>query len=258
MSGYEPVDERLRRIWERRSPKAREARYQQGMARKKMHEEIEALSKRISLPEALREAGIKPATYRYRHQRYLARGVDGLMDERVPPLSPLTPQVLEVICTMRRADPNVKVEAIIAHVASYHQTKTNATSVKEVLNRAGLGRRPGPPLGSKRPEQGLELGGIKLLEAVIVETEYLEAMGTGLPGCLESAPADTGAAEVDTTGRDEYGRFLPSYNERLRKQEEKDIGPGFESVERKREGMVVARLHVRGARRQVLERKVLA
>src|SRR5580658_1741672 len=49
-----------------------------------------------------------------------------------------------------------------------------------------------------------------------------------------------------------------SYQERLRKQEEKDFGPGFESVERKREGMVVARLHVRGARRQVLERKVLA
>jgi len=259
MSGYEPVDERLRRIWERLSPKVREARYQQGMARKKMIEEIEAVSKGMSLREALREAGVKRATYNYWRQRYLARGVDGLMDERVPPPSPLTPQVVAAICTMRRADPNVKVEAIIAHVERYHQTKTNATSVKEVLKAAGLGRRPGPPLGSKRPEQSLELGGMKLVEAVMVETGYLEAMGMGLQVCLENAKTDSGAGgEVDTTDRDGYGRFLPSYNERFRKQEAQDIGPGFESVERKREEMVAERLHVSSASQEVLKRKVLA
>jgi hypothetical protein len=37
---------------------------------------------------------------------------------------------------------------------------------------------------------------------------------------------------VDSSGRDEGGRFLPSYNERYRKSSDDPIGPGFASVER--------------------------
>lgn len=258
MSGYVPVHPHLRLVWERLSPAAREARYEEAMERKEVLERFEMLSSQMSERAALREVKTGRTKFRRWHKRYQAFGVDGLLDWRMPPKSPLTASVVAAICTMRRADPEVSVETIIAHVATHHQAKTNATSVKEVLKAAELGRRPGPPTGSKRSEQRLELGGMKLLEAALVETEYLEVMVKGVQGCLASAPTAEVEEEVDTTDRDDYGRFLPSYNERLRKREEKDIGPGYESVEKKREGLVVARLHLAGASQEVLERKVLA
>ena len=61
---------------------------------------------------------------------------------------------------------------------------------------------------------------------------------------------------VDTSGRDEDGRFLSSYNERYRKGEEAEIGPGFASVSTKREGMDPDRLQVSQARQEIIERKL--
>src|SRR5438477_3356317 len=116
MNGYEPVHPHLRRVWERLSQAAREARYRQGMERKEVLGKVEALSAVMSERAALREVGLDRTTYRRWHKRYLLHGVDGLMDWRVPPQSPVSPQVQEAIRTMRRVEPNVSVEKIIEHV----------------------------------------------------------------------------------------------------------------------------------------------
>jgi hypothetical protein len=259
MSVYEPVHPALKRIWDRLSPASREARYQQGCERQKILEQVSAALSGVKSERAvLRKLGIDRTSFRRWKKRYLAYGIDGLIDWRVSPPSPVSSEVQAAICTMRRLDPNASVEEIIAHIGEYHHEKTNGTTVKEVLKEAGLARRPGPPPGSKRHEQALVLGGMKLLEAALVETGYLDALVKGVQGCLESAPPNQEAGEADTTGRDRYGRIMASYNERYRKPAGADIGPGFESVEKKRQGLVPARLHLSGARAQVLERKVLA
>jgi hypothetical protein len=98
---------------------------------------------------------------------------------------------------------------------------------------------------------------MKLVEAALVETGYLEALAKGVLGCIQSAAENPDARPVDRTDRDDWGRFMPGYNERLRKKNPQDIGPGFESVEIKRKGMAVERLHVSGASLAVIERKLL-
>lgn len=85
------------------------------------------------------------------------------------------------ICTLRRADPNVEVAVSVAHVAKYHAYATSGTVVKRVLQTNGLARRRGPVSGAVvSNEQLLELGGMKLVEAALVETGYLKALAVAV------------------------------------------------------------------------------
>jgi hypothetical protein len=63
---------------------------------------------------------------------------------------------------------------------------------------------------------------------------------------------------VDTSDRDACGRFLSSYNERYRKKDGDEIGPGFVSVSLKREGMDPDRLQLSQVDPSVIERKLYA
>ena len=83
MNGYEPAHPHLRGVWERLSPAAREARYQQGMERKEVMEKVAAALVRMSERAALRQVGMDRSSYRRWHKRYQAHGMDGLMDWRV-------------------------------------------------------------------------------------------------------------------------------------------------------------------------------
>ena len=57
------------------------------------------------------------STFRRWQREYGKLGLDGLIDSRVPPEPRSIPAaVREVICTLRRADPQCDVSAIIAHV----------------------------------------------------------------------------------------------------------------------------------------------
>jgi len=203
--------------------------------------------------------GVDRSNFRRWKQRFEEHGLDGLFDWRMPPPSAMTAEVRSAICTLRRADPQVGVESIVEHIATHHGMTTNATSVKEVLREAGLARRRGPAARAQAGEVRLELGGMKLLEVAGVETGYLEALTRGVMAEREAAVEVTpGTTAVDTSDRDEEGRFLASYNERYRKGPEDEVGPGFASVEERRAGMDSERLHLNGARQQNIERKLLA
>lgn len=163
------------------------------------------------------------------------------------------------VCTLRRMDRNVDVGVIVEHLRQHHQFTTSETTVKRVLREEGLARRRGPadgggPVG----ERHLQLGGMKLVEAALEETGYLEALSVAVSEQLaESFPTES-ARPVDKSCRDEWGRFLPSYNERYRKKAGDAIGPGFASIDCKRKERDLNRLHAKGARQALIERKLLA
>ena len=163
------------------------------------------------------------------------------------------------ICTMRRVNPAVNVDVIAAHVAKHHAFITSETVVKRVLREHGLARRSGPAThGESDGEKQLELGGMKLVEAALVETGYLKALATAVQEQVAEIPLLELAVPVDNSERDECSRFLPSYNERYRKGCDDAIGPGFASVESKRKGLDPQRLHISGASFEVIEQKMLA
>lgn len=97
---------------------------------------------------------------------------------------------------------------------------------------------------------------MKLIEAATVETGYMEALTQGVVEHIADLPRLAQASAVDTTGRDEYGRFLGSYNELYKKNNKDEIGPGFASVELKREGLDPERLQVSQVGPEVVERKL--
>jgi hypothetical protein len=162
------------------------------------------------------------------------------------------------ICTLRRADPDISVEKIVEHVAKHHGYETSETTVKRILRRAGLHRRRGPPSKEAQGEQRLELGGMKLVEVAAVETGYLSGLTTALKEHAKSAPRPENVPALDTNDRDEFGRFLPEYNERFRKGPDDPVGPGYKSVEEKRADVDPDRLHLMRTGEDVLERKLMA
>ena len=199
------------------------------------------------------------STFRRWKRRYAEHGLEGLFDWRRPPRVEFPAELRGVVQTLRRADPNVAVATVVQHLAQHHAFKTSESTVKRVLRAAGLERRPGPVSSrSGAGEKRLEFGGAKLLESAIVETGYIKALAAGVAAQVSTATVAEHPPAVDVTDRDEFGRFLPGYNERTRKGADDSVGPGFKSVTSKRDAVVVARLHLAGASQELLERKLTA
>ena len=259
---YEPKRERWRELWTKWSATVRQERLAAALKRQAQLVEWDADDAPESERSRVRRhpAEITRGSLRRWRERYAKFGIDGLVDWRTPPDAPAMPnEVLIAICTMRRVDPNVDVDMIVEHVARHHAFKTSETVVKRVLREHGLARRSGPvPNSESDSEKHLELGGMKLVEAALVETGYLKALAVAVQEQLAEVPLPDEPSPVDLSDRDDCGRFLPSYNERNRKSEGDAIGPGFASVESKRVGLDPNRLHMNGARHEIIEQKMLA
>jgi transposase len=259
---FVPTHPPLRRVWKKLNEGARTTRVLEAQRRERILKAVARKRKRESERDAIKRLGegVDRSTFRRWQDRYRLFGFDGLVDTRLPPRSPETPAAIrEVICTLRRADPQCAVEAIIAHVAKHHEYDVGATMVKEVLVEAGLARRRGPP--SKLDHVGevrLELAGMKLIEAAAVQTGYLEALTKATVERGAAARALPGLPAVDTRGRDEFGRFESEFNERYLKKEGDAIAPGYASVETTRVGKDPDRFHMNQVGADIIERKLWA
>ena len=261
---YEPTHPECRSTWERLNPQAKRERFEAALQRQEV---IEAVTGRVRSGAESERGALKRvaqwanrSTYRKWKRKYEAHGFDGLLDWRMPPARErVSTEVQTVICTLRRMDANVNVEVIVTHVKEHCGVQISATSVKRILRGAGLSRRRGPVKGaSGAGEQRLELGGMKLIEAAVEQTGYLRAMTEGLIVQRDTATQGESTGTGDTSDRDEFGRFLTSYNDRYRKGPEDVIGPGFASVQSKREGAEPQRFHIARASEKVVERKLMA
>ena len=178
-----------------------------------------------------------------------------------PKTEPMPESIREVICRLRRADPRCSVATLITHVSQHHGYNVGVSTVKTVLQSAGLARRPGAPSTAEHiGEVRLELAGMKLVEAAAIQTGYLGAL-TAAVTAMTSAAAETaslkeGSRPVDTSGRDKFGRLESGYNERYRKKPEDAMGPGYASVETTRGSKDPTRFHVSQADAEVIDPKV--
>ncbi|MBC8426755.1 helix-turn-helix domain-containing protein [bacterium] len=255
---FQPRRPHWQKLWALLDGDGRRARYEEAVRRLQVLERVRTEAGKSSERAALRAEGINRSTYRKWKTRFEAHGFEGLVNGRFPPRREEMPsEVQGAICTLRRADPDVAVETIVEHVKQHHGYLTSDTIVKRVLRRAGLNRRPGPPSEGARGEQLLELGGMKLVEAAAVETGYLAGLTKAVMEHARNAPHPETPPPVDTSGRDEEGRFLSEYNKRYRKGSDDAVGPGYASVEQKRAGLDPNRLHLMSARAPIIERKLL-
>ena len=258
---WQPDDPGRLATWMRLQPETKRMRFNEALRR------LDALREVTGRPagESERKAIARIVTEDHRssfrrwQDRYRRVGFEGLLYWQVAPPSPMPDAVRVAICTLVRVDPAISVEAVVVHVQQFHDFKTSETTVKRVLREAGLNRPRGHRPGQgQSPEQRLELGGAKLLEAAAVETGYLAALAKGVEGHARGLEKPRWAFPRDTEGRDEYGRFTSPYNERFRKQPGDEIGPGFDSVELKREFKDPAHLQITQVKPETLERKLMA
>lgn len=259
---YEPKNDRVARVWRRLSPATRDKRWEQAMRRLELIQALDARGENETERSAARQlnAGVDRTTIRRWRERYKSYGFDGLIDARLGPRPLVDADVRGAICTLRRADPNIAAAAIVAHVKQHHGVELSESTVTTVLRENGLNRRRGAPAGVKREprQQPLAYGGMKLVEAAIVETGYAAALGQAIADHVQHLPRPETISEVDKSGRDANGRFLPEYNERYRKGPDDCIGPGFASVSEKRRTMNVDRLEIAHAGQETIERKMIA
>lgn len=257
---FVPQRPATRKAWARLSIDVLRQRYEEAERR---YELVKRVAARVGLGESERGAvaALAPTTNRSTFlgwkRRLAALDLDGLIDARLPPLKAELPgEIRETICTLRRDNGERRVEDIVAHVAKHHAYTTSGTRVKRVLKDAGLSRSRGR---SAQPrEQRLELGGMKLVEAAEVESGLLAALTATVVELGRAAVEASEPLPVDTTDRDEYGRFRPEFNERFRKEDDDAVGPGFWSVEETRASIDPRRLHLTGARNEIVERKMNA
>lgn len=206
------------------------------------------------------ETPVHRSTYRGWCRRYQEYGFEGLIDCRLPQPAECVPEDIQsLVCALRRADSDIGVPQIVSFVSSHHQRRVSDSSVKRILKSSELHRKRGKPTRTSALRgKELRLGGMKLVEAAAVSTGYLEALTKTVVDHVASLPIPEGAQGPDREGRDENGRFVASYNERYRKGEGDAVGPGFVSVEIKRETKDPSLFHVHGARPSVVERKLWA
>jgi hypothetical protein len=261
VTDFTPRDPDHQTAWKRLSATVRQARLDDA------HRRLQAIQEVRGRPEGETErdaiARIVTWAHRSSYRRWQdafdAHGFEGLLDWRIAHQSRMPAAVREAICTLRRADANYPVSDIVVFVAKHHEFQTSETTVKRVLKSAGLHRRPGP--SATPPVSGarrLELAGMRLVEAAAVETGYVGALAQGIVEHIADLPRPAEVAPVDTSDRDDCGRFLPAYNERYRKPDGDQLGPGFASVSVKREGMDPDRLQVGQVSQEVIERKLYA
>jgi hypothetical protein len=261
LENYAPQRSEWLDIWQRLPQDSRRQRFAEAQQREA---DIKAVKGRAA-DESERAAIARiskgdHSSFKRWQKRYEQYGFDGLVDWRLPCGVPTVPaEVRATICTLRQANADVDVDTIVKHVAKFHQFSTSPTTVKRILREAGLARRRGPSSGSSSAgEQRLELGGMKLIEAALQQTGYLTAMAEAVQQQVADMDRPDSPSPVDTSDRDEEGKFMPSYNERYRQGDADEVAPGFVSVEEKRIGLDPARLHMSGAQAEVIERKMLA
>lgn len=259
---YQPKNDKVADIWRRLSPSAREKRLVQARRRLELIQALDSKSEDLTEREAARQlnAEMDRTTILRWRKRYRELGFDGLIDTRTGPRQPVDPEICIAICTLRRADPEIATADIASHLQQHHGVTVGLTTIKKVLRENGLNRRRGAPAGYKREprEQPLAYGGLKLVEAALVETGYLGALSQAIADHVEHLPRPETVREIDRSGRDANGRFLPAYNERFRKGPDDPIGPGFASVAEKRLGMDVDRFEIAKTGQAVIERKLIA
>ena len=162
---YEPSQAQCRRAWDRLGLEAKRRRFAVALRRQAVVQQVTA-SVRAGESErgALKRLapGANRSSYVKWRRKYEAFGLDGLIDWRMPPIrAKVTAEVRGAVCTLRRADPNVGVDVIVAHVAEHHGMQLSESTVKRILGDAGLSRPRGPAnKGSAAGERRLELGGM--------------------------------------------------------------------------------------------------
>jgi hypothetical protein len=167
-----------------------------------------------------------------------------------------------LVIIVRRCNPALSASGISAFIKEHQQKVVSPTMVKRVLKAAGLahppGRRPRTP-GQGRAAvcgQPLRYAGAKLLEAADISLQCTASLAEAVRTHVDTLVDPEIIPALDTSGRDALGRFESAYNERYRKDPEAAVGPGFASVERKREALVPSRLHLKNHSLRTLQSKL--
>lgn len=268
------------------SPEARERRKrlrieEAEVEAAKLREIVKLRKSGLSLTEAQARVGLAlpHSTFHQRLANLRRSGVDGLVDHRHPPPSPLTPEIRGFIKGLGESDPTLSTKAIQAKVRAEFAVDLAVRTIEDVLQVAGLARPrtrirampapatpvavpeppPAPPASEAAPPQKEELGGagLALLRVASELTGYGHKMAVVVSEVARSLPPPPEPIPIDNDHRDEKGRFRPEYNA-PRERRDPQVGAVFESVDVKRAGKDLTRLSIAGTRVETLENKLLA
>lgn len=205
-------------------------------------EVLSRISGGLSRSAAIREVlpGCKVESQIRRLRSYEAGGRDALVLRRYGPPAPLkmTPEVKGGLRVLAKSDPTAGSELLAARLSAMFGISVHATVVQTALHELGLAR----PRGRRWPREAspdaeadvpvvtaLTLAGAELLKAVDEDIGAVAALTSAMSLRLDQLPAPAGPVEDDRGERDEWGRFLPTYNA-PKPRTEADLGDRFNTA----------------------------
>lgn len=217
----------------------------------------EARSQGATEEEALRRFAPEwdRSTYHGRRRRYRAGGVARLINQRPGKLpEKLSPEVKQVICSLRRLDPQVSVERIADVVEAQCGVRLSPTLIKRVLADEGLNRpRGGGPREAASAEE-IQFAGAEFFKLADQQVGYSAQLVQAIDTLRQNLP-ETSAADSLPDGRDEQGRFTSAYNE-ARTKGDGELGSAFRSVSELRQETVLSRRKLVREQNETILRKV--
>lgn len=226
-----------------------------------------------SWEDAMRRVGwfFPHASLHRKLRRLEENGVEGLMDQRRPPPSPLTPQIRGFFEGVALAQPDVHIDDLVEAVRERFGVSFARRTLQEVLHDAKINRPlfrfssevqpPRPGLSSRG--QGLvrkrRVRGSGLIWATIGDEQigYTKGLAELIEQVAAKLPEPGPVPDAERELRDEKGRFLPAYNA-VRPRRDPNVGAVFESVELKRPDKDLGRLSTLKARPETLQKKLRA
>ena len=195
------------------------------------------------------------STYHGRRRRFRAGGMVRLINQRPGKLpEKLSPEVRQVICSLRRLDPQVAVERIADVVEAQCGVRVSPTLIKRVLAAEGLNRPPGGGLREVPAAEELQFAGAMFLKLADVQVGYSAQMVQAIDTLRHAIP-ETEAHEFSPDGRDEQGRFTSAYNQ-ARAKGEAEQGQAFRSIEELRKETDLSRRRLAVEQNETIKRKV--
>lgn len=219
--------------------------------------------------------GMKRVGYELPHSTFHDRlkllerfGVEGLVDARHAPPSPVTPKIRGFIEGRAEADRQLPVKKIKKLVFERFAVKLGIRTIQTVLKDAGLAREPsrftaqaqpaGKAEASEVPTEEILGAGAGFAWLTIGDdlVGYTKGLAEGVHEVTKDFPPPGPVTPEERSLRNEKGQFLPEYNA-PRERHDPEIGAVFESVEIKRKDKDLGRLSINGCREETLRAKLL-
>lgn len=191
-------------------------------------------------------------------QRYKEEGFEGLIDRRTPREVAVPDAQRRLICAVRRCQPEIRVSEIETLVEVAMGSAPSETTIKRILNGAGLARSKGRPQAAGIEVEELSAAGFELLKAAESQTSAVINIVKAIKSIGRALPKPGTVGQKERKFRNAKGQLTARYNRSRRKRKGEPVAPAYRTAAEKASLRDLGRVAIRTEPEESIEQKVWA